>query len=112
MNQLSTTVNSRQLDTLPSNTIQNSKNDGHCMAVTTRGGKETIDPPMPSEVEIVVEKDDDEIEVSGEYNNATEKEAEITQKVVPMPRPPPPFPQRLVKKNEEVRYRMFITMLK
>jgi len=42
----------------------------------------------------------------------TEKEAEVTQKVVPMPRPPPPFPQRLVKKNEEGKYRRFIAMLK
>ena len=31
-----------------SNTIKNSKNDGHCMEITTRGGKQTIDPPMPS----------------------------------------------------------------
>ncbi|KAK4707421.1 hypothetical protein R3W88_033022 [Solanum pinnatisectum] len=43
MNQLSTTVNPRQPGTLPSNTIQNLKNDGHGMAVTTRGGKQTID---------------------------------------------------------------------
>ncbi|KAH0679182.1 hypothetical protein KY284_020267 [Solanum tuberosum] len=35
-NQLSTTV-TRQPGTLPSNTIQNSKNHGHCMTVTTRG---------------------------------------------------------------------------
>ena len=37
MTQLSTTVNPRQPGTLPSNTIQNPKNDGHCMAITTRG---------------------------------------------------------------------------
>ncbi|XP_049344208.1 uncharacterized protein LOC125808575 [Solanum verrucosum] len=67
---------------------------------------------MPSEVENLVEKDDKEIEVIGESKNATEKEAEITQKVVPMPRLPPPFPQRLVKKNEEGKYRRFISMLK
>ena len=35
MTQLSTTVNPRQPGTLPSNTIQNPKNDGHCMTVTT-----------------------------------------------------------------------------
>ncbi|KAK4729927.1 hypothetical protein R3W88_022915 [Solanum pinnatisectum] len=81
------------------------------MTVTTRGGKQTIDPPMPSEVEILVVKDD-EIEITGESKNAIEKEAEITQKVVSMPRPPPPFPQRLVKKNEEGKYCRFITMLK
>ena len=29
-----------------------------------------------------------------------------------MPRPPPPFPQRLVIKTEDGKYRRFITMLK
>ena len=29
-----------------------------------------------------------------------------------MPRPPPPFPQRLVKKTEDGKYRRFITTLK
>ncbi|KAK4727058.1 hypothetical protein R3W88_031975 [Solanum pinnatisectum] len=112
MNKLSTTVNPRQPGTLPRNTIQNPKNDGHCITVTTRGGKQTIDPPMPSEVEILVDKDDEEIEVTGESKNAIEKDAELTQKVVHRPRPPPPFPQRLVKKNEEGKYRSFITILK
>ena len=50
MGQLSATVNTRQPGTLPSNTIQNLKNDRHCMKITTRGGKQTIDPPMPSVV--------------------------------------------------------------
>ncbi|XP_049368331.1 uncharacterized protein LOC125833225 [Solanum verrucosum] len=95
-----------------SNTIQNPKNDGHCMTVTTRGGKQTIDPPMPSGVEVEASQNDDVIEVNGESENATEKEAEITQKGVPMPRPPPPFPQRLVKKTEEGKYLRFISMLK
>ncbi|KAK4706409.1 hypothetical protein R3W88_034030 [Solanum pinnatisectum] len=52
------------------------------MAVTTRRGKQTIDPPMPCEVEIVVEKDANEIEVTRELKNGTEKEEEVTQKVV------------------------------
>ena len=112
MTKLSTTVNPRQPSTLPSNTIQNPKNDGHCMAVTTRGGKQTIDPPRPSEVEVEIRKEDDVIEVREKSENATEKEAEIPQKVVPIPRPPPPFPQRLVKKTEDGKYRRFITMFK
>ncbi|XP_049372849.1 uncharacterized protein LOC125837821 [Solanum verrucosum] len=110
--QLSATVNTYQPGTLPSNTIQNLKNDGLCMAVTTREGKQTTDPPMPSDVEKVVETDGDEIEVTEETKNATENEAEIAQKVVPIPRPPPPFPQRLVQKAEEGKYCRFITMLK
>uniref|UniRef100_M1DAS9 Integrase core domain containing protein n=1 Tax=Solanum tuberosum TaxID=4113 RepID=M1DAS9_SOLTU len=101
MNQLSTIVNPRHPGTLPSNTIKNLKNDGHGMAVTTRRGKQTIDPPMLSKVEILVEKDNDEIEVTGESKNATEKEAKITQKVVPMPKTPPPFPQRFDVSIEE-----------
>ena len=46
MTQLSFIMNPHQLGTLPSNIIQNLKNGGHCMAVTTRDGKQTIDPPM------------------------------------------------------------------
>lgn len=34
--QLPTKMNPCQPGTLPSNTIQNPKNDGHCMTVTTR----------------------------------------------------------------------------
>ncbi|XP_049364329.1 uncharacterized protein LOC125829104 [Solanum verrucosum] len=109
--QFSTTVNPRQLGTLPSNTIQNSKNDGHCMTVTTRGGKQTIDPPMPSEVERMIENGADEIKVSENLKNDAEKEAEVTQKVVPIPRPSHPFRQRLVKKTEEGKYHRFIAML-
>ncbi|KAK4706665.1 hypothetical protein R3W88_033765 [Solanum pinnatisectum] len=110
--QLSDIVNPRQPGTLPSNTIKNPKNDGHCMTVTTRRGKQTIDPSMSSKVERVVEKDADEIEVTGDPKDATEKETEVTLKVVPMPRPPPPFLQRLVKKIEEGKYHRFIAMLK
>ncbi|KAK4707101.1 hypothetical protein R3W88_033350 [Solanum pinnatisectum] len=112
MAQLSTTINPRQHGTLPSNTIQNPKNDGHCMAVTTRKGKQTIDPPMSSGEESETSKDDAVVEVSGESENATEKKVEVTQKVVPIPRPQPPFPQRLVKKTKEGKYRRFISMLK
>ena len=36
----------------------------------------------------------------------------MPKKVTPMPSPPPPFPQRLVKKTEDGKYRHFITMLK
>ena len=46
--QLVVEVNTWQPGTLPSNTVQNQKNDAHCMAITTRGAKQTIDPPMPS----------------------------------------------------------------
>ena len=35
MAQLSSTVNPHQPCTIPSNTVQNLKNDGHCIVVTT-----------------------------------------------------------------------------
>ncbi|XP_049363276.1 uncharacterized protein LOC125828014 [Solanum verrucosum] len=82
------------------------------MAVTTYGGKHTIDPSMPSKIERVIENDEDEIEVTKDPIVDTEKEAKVTQKVVPMPRPPPLFPQWLVKKTEEGKYCRFIAMLR
>ena len=82
------------------------------MTVTTRGGKQTMDLPMPTKVEIVVERDQYEIEVTQETKDATQQEAWVTQEVVLIPRPLSPLPQRLVKKTEERKYRRFITMLK
>ena len=64
--QLSAIVNARQPGTLPSNTVQNQKNDAHCMAITTRGGKKTIGPPMPSNEENVRKDDDKVVKGSGE----------------------------------------------
>nr|XP_010327596.1 uncharacterized protein LOC104649754 [Solanum lycopersicum] len=101
MDQLSTTMNPRQTDTLPRNTIQNPKNYGHCMEVTTQGGKQTIDPPMPYVVENEMRKDEEVVETSGELVDKVVKEAEIPQKVIPITSPPPTFPQRLVKKTKD-----------
>ena len=82
------------------------------MAITTRGGKQTIDPPMLSN-ENEVTKDTDKVVNDDAYleDNSAE-DAEVPKKITPMPRPPPPFPQRLVKKTEDGKYRCFITMLK
>ena len=82
------------------------------MAITIRGGKQTINPPMPSNEEKVRKYNDKVVEGSGEAEDSTGKDAKAPIKVIPMPRPPPPFPQRLVKKNEDVKYRRFIKMLK
>ena len=58
-------------------------------------------------------KDDDKVvKGHGEAEESTEKDAEVPMKVIPMPRPPPPFPQIFVKKTEDDKYRRFITMLK
>ncbi|XP_049397258.1 uncharacterized protein LOC125861387 [Solanum stenotomum] len=64
------------------------------MAVTTSRGKQIIDPPMSSEVEEVIEKD--EIEVTKVPKDDIAKEAEVTQKVVSMPRPSHSFPQSAI----------------
>ena len=76
MAQLSATVNTRQPSTLSSNTIQNPKNDGHCMTITTQVGKQTVDPPMPSGVEKVIKDDDMVVEVSGELEDKTVEDVE------------------------------------
>ena len=54
MAQLSATANTRHPDTLLSNTVKNLKNYGHCMAITTRDGKQIIDPPMPDNGEKLI----------------------------------------------------------
>ena len=82
------------------------------MAITTRGGKQTIDLPMPSNERKVRKDNDKVVEGSGEVEDSTGKDAEVPMKVIPMPKPPPPFPQILVKKTENCKYRRFITMLK
>ena len=112
MAQLSTNMSTRQPGTLPSKTVQNLKNDGHSMTITTRGGKQTIDPPMPSNEEKVRKDDDKLVKGSGKEEQSTGKDAEVPMKVTPMPRTPPTFPQRLVKKTEDGKYWHFITMLK
>ena len=91
MAQTSAIVNTRQLGTLSSNTVQNPKNDAHCMAITTRGGKQTIDPPLPSNEEKVRKDNDKVVEGSGEVEDNTAKDAEVPIKVIPMPRPPLPL---------------------
>ena len=84
-------MNTRQLRTLPSNTVQNSKNDAHCMAITTQGGKQTIDPPMPSNEQKVRKDNDKVVECSVKAKDSTGKYVEVPIKVIPIPRPPPPF---------------------
>ena len=86
--QLSGTVNTWKPSTLPRNTVQNTKNDGHSMAITTRGGKQTIDSPMPSNEEKVRKDNDKVVEGSGEVEDSIGKDAEVPIKVIAMPRPP------------------------
>ena len=82
------------------------------MAITTRGGKQTIDPPMPSNEKKVRKDDDNVLNGNGEAEERTGKDAEVPIMVIPMPRPPPPFLQKLVKKTENGKYQCLITMPK
>ena len=47
---------------------------------------------MPSNEEKVIKDDDKVVRGSGEAEESTVKDAEVPMKVIPMPRPPPPFP--------------------
>ena len=87
MAQLSAIVNTRQPGTLPSNTFQNPKNDARYITITTRGGKQTIDPPMLSTEEYVRKGNDNVVKGSGEVEEGNGKDAEVPMKVIPMPRP-------------------------
>ena len=63
-------------------------------------------------VEDDMRKDKEVVENSGELVDDTVKEAELSQKMAPFPRPQPPFPHRLVKKSRDGKYQRFITMFK
>ena len=90
--QLFATVNTRQSGTLPCNNVQNLKNDACCMAITTRGCRQTIDQPIPSTEENVRKDNDNVVKGSGEAEECNGKDAEVPIKVIPIPRQPPPFP--------------------
>ena len=80
--------------------------------MTTQGCKEITDPPMSFGLENVIRGDDEVVEVNGNLGSKTVKEVEVPQKVTPMPRPRPLFPQSLVKKTEDGKYWCFMAMLK
>ena len=90
MAQLSATVNTRHTGTLPRKAVKNPKNDVHCIEITTRGGKQTIGPPMSSNEEKVRKDNDKVVEGSGEAEDSTRKDEKVLIKVIPMPRPPFP----------------------
>ena len=50
------------------------------MAITTRGGKQTIEPPMLSGVENVIRGDDEVVEVSGELEDKAGKKLRYTKR--------------------------------
>ncbi|PHT57811.1 hypothetical protein CQW23_00174 [Capsicum baccatum] len=98
MSQLSAAFNQRKAGTLPSDTVQNPRNDGSCMAITTRSGKVLENPSKDNQVVDNTEKNvinadcDDSVEAKNQNESVHEKT---------IPLPPPPFPQRLKKKADD-----------
>nr|XP_009776198.1 PREDICTED: uncharacterized protein LOC104226007 [Nicotiana sylvestris] len=72
----------------------------HAMAVTTRSGRggvaSTSNPRKIVSDDVLVQDDD---EPSNDVQG-------------PLPRPPPPYPQRLAKQNNENQFKKFIDMMK
>ena len=58
------------------------------MAITTRGGKKIIEPPMPSNEEKMIKDNDKVVEVSGEVENNIGKDVEVPTMVIPCLDPP------------------------
>ncbi|XP_070054312.1 uncharacterized protein [Nicotiana tomentosiformis] len=134
MRDLSRDQNSKQKSTLPSDTIAKPNGSGsgptsHCMAITTRSGK-----LLQGENEQVVEVEysEQEVEAQVEVPNVVEVERlpkkartqevnheEVKGKVIeapktlaPVPRPAPPFPQRLARKVDDSKLKRFYDILK
>ncbi|KAL5549092.1 hypothetical protein UlMin_004323 [Ulmus minor] len=126
--QLANELKNRPPGTLPSNT-ESPKRDGkeHCKAITLRGGK-TLEAPKINEKnpkELVsrqeeenneqgnVEKESREAKNSGENSeksgaNAAAMPHQNLQQTIP----PPPFPQRFKKQQQEHQFRRFLDVLK
>ncbi|XP_049369931.1 uncharacterized protein LOC125834820 [Solanum verrucosum] len=110
LGQLSASMNQRKNGSLPTDTIQNPKKKGHCIAIATRSGKVLSDPSSAgTKYEQVLEqasREEDEnipVDDQGEAQQSQPKQ---------IPRPPHPFPQRLKKKAEDGKFTKFFTMLK
>ena len=110
-------MSSRPSGSLPSNTeIPKPNEKEHCKAIQLRSGKE-IASSTRKKYEQVLEKE----------NTARDKETEVSPEislVIPAPatetttpklltrRPPPPFPQRLKKTNQDKQFGKFLEILK
>ncbi|PHT43581.1 hypothetical protein CQW23_17606 [Capsicum baccatum] len=133
LSQLSAAFNQRKAGTLPSDTVQNPKNDGSCMAITTRSGKvletsakgkqvvdEVADMDItPSDVTkgeeaATTTPNVKDISPSDVQPEKVEKQKQEEKKNVErtLPYPPPPFPQRLKKVADDTKFSKFINMLK
>ncbi|XP_049394761.1 uncharacterized protein LOC125859068 [Solanum stenotomum] len=114
LGQLSGSMNPRKNGSLPSDTIQNPKKEGHCMAIATRSGKVLSDPISAG---TKYEQVDDQGEAQqsqpkAQLSRGKEKGVQEHLPLQQIPRLPPPFPQRLKNNAEDGKFTKFITMLK
>nr|XP_009595080.1 uncharacterized protein LOC104091452 [Nicotiana tomentosiformis] len=115
MRDLSREQNLKKKGALPSDTIANPKGSGsdptsHCMAITTRSGK-----ILQGENEQVVEEEDSEQEANAQEVSREEVKEKVIEAPTPLaliPRPPPPFPQRLARRVDDSKLEKFYDILK
>ncbi|XP_059285627.1 uncharacterized protein LOC132039102 [Lycium ferocissimum] len=139
LSQISAQLNQRQKGTLPSDTVANTANDEHkCLAIATKSGKtigqeelvrkkglvdeaEIVEKPMVNEKAVEMKKKRDTIEEpiviehfpeSDEVPEGKKVVDEVPKALKPISKPPPPFPQRLAKKEEGGKFLKFVEKLK
>ncbi|XP_024022401.1 uncharacterized protein LOC112091893 [Morus notabilis] len=104
MGQLASSSSSRQLGSLPSDTIPNPKKQ--CKAIFTRSGLQLQDPPVRSSIEKKQMIDDED--ASGNVREEIEKQELPVEKH----KPGIPFPQQLKKKNRVHQFAKFLEVFK
>nr|XP_009801255.1 PREDICTED: uncharacterized protein LOC104247022 [Nicotiana sylvestris] len=132
MRDLSREQNPKQKGTLPSDTVANQRCSGsgptsHVMAITSRSGKvlqgegeqvaevevskQRVAVEEPNVVE--VEKIPEDLQVQKENQEEVKKRVKETQKTLPpIPRPTPPFPQRLARTVDDSILEKFHDIIK
>ncbi|KAL5574287.1 hypothetical protein UlMin_023884 [Ulmus minor] len=123
--QLATALSSRPSGALPSNT-ENPQRDGkeHAKAITLRSGN-TVEVPEASkrtqkESDLVQEEVPTEQAKNQQENREVENSAEksdadvsvVPQQIHQQRRPPPPFPQRFQKQQQDKKFQKFLDVLK
>ncbi|XP_070050337.1 uncharacterized protein [Nicotiana tomentosiformis] len=134
MRDLSREKNPKLKDTLPSDTIANPKGNGsglisHCMAITTRSGKvlqeeneqivgvDDLEQEVEARVEVLivdeVEKLPKEVKVQeANHEKVKKKVKEAPKALAQIPRPSPPFPQRLARRVDDSKFEKFYDIRK
>ncbi|PHT31728.1 hypothetical protein CQW23_28065 [Capsicum baccatum] len=129
LSQLLAVFNQRKAGTLPSDTVLNPRNDGSCMAITTRSGKVLENPSKGKKVvddiadNVINAECEDAIEAEEighaitprrlqpeKIDSQKQDKKKVVEKMIPLP--PPLFSQRLKKKADDTRFSKFMTMLK